>query len=118
MIKKSTKQDVEVRKNMREGTGEVVIKHHLRKDEINASCRLCAQLTVSPGSSIGLHEHAGEDEIFIIQEGRGVVEDNNREVEVCAGDAILTGQGAKHAIKNIGDSNLVITAIILPYNKS
>lgn len=100
---------------MRGGEGEVVIKHHLKKDEINATCRLCAQLTLGPGSSIGLHEHLQEDEIFIIQKGSGVVDDNGREEKVTAGDVILTGRGAKHAIKNTGDGDLVITAVILPY---
>lgn len=118
MIKKSSQQDVEVRKNMRGGTGEVAIKHHLKKDEINAFCRLCAQLTLGPGSSIGSHEHIDEDEIFIIQQGRGVINDSGKETEVCAGDVILTGRGASHAIKNTGDSDFVITAVILPYHKS
>lgn len=115
MIKKSAQQNVEIRKNMREGEGSVAIKHHLKKDEINAPCRLCAQLTLLPGSSIGLHEHAQEDEIFIIQKGSGIVDDDGQEAKVTAGDVILTGRGAKHAIKNIGDSDLVITALILPY---
>ncbi len=102
---------------MRAGSGNVAIKYYLKKDEINAPCRLCAQLTLAPGSSIGLHEHIEEDEIFIIQEGCGIVDDNGREAQVCAGDVILTGRGAKHAIKNTGDRDLVITAVILPYRK-
>lgn len=117
MIKKSSQQEIEVRKNMRAGFGEVAIKHYFKKDEINAACRLCAQLTLAPGSSIGLHEHINEDEIFIIQAGRGVVVDGGKEMEVFAGDAILTGRGAAHAIKNTGNGDLLITAVILPYHQ-
>lgn len=96
MIKRSSEQVTEVRKDMRGGKGEVIIKHYFKKDEINAPCRLCAQLTLAPGTEIGLHEHNNEDEIFIIQQGRGVALEGGREVEVEAGDSILTGKGGAH----------------------
>jgi mannose-6-phosphate isomerase-like protein (cupin superfamily) len=115
MIKKKSSQSIEVRKNMRQGEGEITIRHYLNKEEINAKCRLCAELTIPAGSSIGLHEHIQEDEIFIIQQGKGIVLDQGKEAEVEAGDVILTGKGAAHTIRNIGEVNLVITAIIMQY---
>lgn len=116
MIKKSSEQAMEIRKNMRGGPGEVAIKHYFNKEEFNIPCRLCAELILSPGAGIGLHEHIDEDEIFIIQKGKGVVIDGGKEVKVEAGDAILTGKGASHSIKNIGEDELLITAIIVQYN--
>jgi len=115
MIKKKSEQAVEVRKSMRGGPGEVVIRHHLAKEEMSAKCRLCAQLVLKPGSGIGLHEHAGEDEIFIIQQGKALVTDGGKEVGVEAGDCILTGKGASHSVTNIGDTDLIITAVIMQY---
>lgn len=116
MIKKVFKQETEVRENMRGGSGKVIIRHYFKKDEINASCRLCAELQLAPGASIGLHEHNNEDEVFIIQKGRGLIVDDGKEVEVEAGDSILTGKGASHSIKNIGDEDLLVTAVIIQYN--
>jgi mannose-6-phosphate isomerase-like protein (cupin superfamily) len=115
MIKKNNEQKIEVRNNMRGGSGEVKIKHHLVKEDFGAKCRLCAELTIGPGSGIGLHEHAGEDEIFIIQKGKGVVVDGNKETPVEEGDVILTGKGASHSITNTGNNDLVVTAIIIQY---
>lgn len=115
MIKKRSEQATEVRENMRGGPGEVKINHYFKKDEISAPSRLCAQLILAPGAGIGLHEHINEDEIFIIQQGKGIVVDDGKEVEVEAGDAILTGKGASHSIKNIGNNDLLITAIIIQY---
>lgn len=115
MIKKRPEQTNEVRKNMRGGPGEVKIRHHLNKEEINARCRLCAELILAPGAGIGEHQHIDEDEIFIIQKGRGVVVDGGKEFEISAGDSILTGKGASHSIKNTGNKDLVITAIIMQY---
>ena len=115
MVKKKSERMAEVRENMRGGPGEVKITHYFKKEEMNASCRLCAELELAPGAGIGLHEHAGEDEVFIIQRGKGIVTDGGKEVEVEAGDAILTGKGAGHAVKNTGTENLIITAVIMPY---
>ncbi|MCK4533837.1 cupin domain-containing protein [bacterium] len=116
MIKKAFEQETELRKNMRGGSGEITIKHHFKKDEINAPCRLCAQLTIPPGAGIGIHEHNDEDEIFIIQQGKGLIVDDGKETEVGVGDAILTGKGAAHSIKNIGQDELLVTAVIIKYN--
>lgn len=115
MIKRASEQKIEVRKNMRQGPGEVTIRHYFKKDELTASCRLCARLVIPPGAGIGSHEHSGEDEIFIIQKGKAVVVDGGREVEVEAGDAILTGKGASHSITNIGEDDLLVSAVIIQY---
>ena len=66
MIKRKSEQETQVRKDMRGGTGEVTIRHYFKKDEINAASRLCAELRLLPGVSIGDHEHVNEDEVFII----------------------------------------------------
>ncbi len=115
MIKKRAQCCQETRTSMRAGTGSVTIVHYLKSDEITARCRLCAKLIIPPGSSIGAHEHTGEDEIFIVHAGTGTVTDNGVESTVEAGDAILTGNGATHAIKNTGTIDLVITAVIMQY---
>lgn len=115
MIKKRFEQLTEVRENMRGGPGQVLIRHYFKKDEVNAPCRLCAQLIIAPGAGIGAHEHINEDEIFIIQEGTGVAVDDGKEVQVETGDAILTGKGASHSITNTGEINLIVTAIIIQY---
>ncbi|MEA3489091.1 MAG: cupin domain-containing protein [Candidatus Omnitrophota bacterium] len=115
LIKKASEQEKEIRKNMRGGEGEVTIRHYFKKDEINASCRLCAQLVIPPGAGIGRHEHAGEDEIFIIQRGRALITCDDREEQVGPGDSILTGKGESHSIRNKGDEDLLITAVIMRY---
>ena len=115
MIKKNSERETEVRKNMRGGPGEVTIRHYFKKDEINARCRLCARLSLLPGAGIGLHEHANEDEIFIIEQGKAVITEQGKEIEVEAGDSILTGKGASHAIRNSSETPLLITAIIMEY---
>jgi len=115
MLKKKNAQFVEKRDAMRGGTGGITIRHYFKPEEIKARTRLCSEMTLPPGASVGLHDHLEEDEIYIIQKGRGIMTDSGKEFEVAAGDAILTGQGASHSIKNAGTEDLVVTAIIIQY---
>jgi len=115
MIKKQSAQEVEHRENMRGGNGAVTIRHYFKMHEMKAPCRLCAELRVPPKASVGLHQHNGEDEVYIIHQGTGRIIDGAEVREVTAGDAILTGNGATHAVENIGQDDLVLTAVIITY---
>lgn len=115
MIKRAEQQTLETRTNMRGGTGTIAFRHYFTKDEMQAPCRLFAQITIPPEGSIGLHEHLNEDEVYIVQHGRGMLIDGDREIAVSAGDAILTGNGASHAVRNSGSEDLVILAVIVQY---
>jgi len=115
MIRKAHEQQSEVRNEMRGGRGAVTMRHYFRKDEIKARCRLCSRLILPAGSSIGMHKHETEDELFIIERGTGIIDDGFRKTEVTAGDAILTGNGEEHALINSGKEPLEVTAIIMCY---
>lgn len=115
MIRQPTDMTTEIREDMRGGTGKVSIQHLFKKDDITANCRLCSRLTLPPGTSIGTHEHAKEDELFVIISGTGILDDGTTQTPVGPGDAILTGNGEAHAIANSGDTNLDVIAIIMCY---
>lgn len=115
MIRKAAERPVEVRANLRGGTGEVTIHHYFKPDDFGAKTRLCALLILPPDASIGPHAHVGEDEIYLILRGSGVLTEDGRETRVQAGDAVLTGNGSAHAIRNDGTEPLEIAATILPY---
>jgi len=105
----------EVRANMRGGDGSVTVQPFFTPDEITAKSRLCAKLTLPPGASIGVHEHLQEDEVYIITRGSGILDDGQTETCVEAGDAVLTGNGESHAIRNDGDVPLEVIAVIMLY---
>lgn len=116
MIRTSREMEREVREKMRGGNGSVEIKHIFREDQLTAKARLFAHLRLPAGSSIGFHKHEGEEEIFYILSGRGIVNDNGVEREVAAGDAVLTGGGAGHSVEAIGNEALEMIAVILKYS--
>ena len=115
MIRTAASMEIETRAAMRGGAGSVTFRHLFKKDEIAAKTRLCAALTLPPGASIGAHQHDGEDEVYYILKGVGLLDDGKTRTTVSVGDAVLTGRGESHAIANAGDSDLEIMAVIMCY---
>ncbi len=115
MIRKAAQMESEVRTALRGGPGAVTVQHLFKSNEITARTRLCARLILPPGAGIGLHAHEGEDELFVVTRGSGLVEDGGARQRVGVGDAILTGKGASHAVQNDGPEPLEMIALILLY---
>lgn len=115
MVRKASEMEKDIRSRMRGGSGEVVINHIFKKDELRGDARLVAQITLESGCSIGLHKHEDEEEIFYITQGTGTVYDNGNITTVSAGDAVLTGGGASHSIENNIGEPLKMVAVILEY---
>jgi mannose-6-phosphate isomerase-like protein (cupin superfamily) len=115
MIRHYVDMNVEVRETMRGGDGAVEVRTMFAPDEITAPTRLCASLTLEPGSSIGPHQHDGEDEVYVIVSGQGMLDDGVTQQQVGPGDAVLTGNGESHSIANVGDEPLVVIAVIMLY---
>ena len=115
MIRKSADRITETRENMRAGTGTITIQHYFQAGEFGAPVRLCAELTIPPGASIGTHEHVNEDEVYIVKSGSGILDDGTHQEAISAGDSVLTGSGGKHAIANNTTDPLVLIAMISLY---
>ncbi|MCL2128838.1 MAG: cupin domain-containing protein [Treponema sp.] len=114
MVIKQNEMKIEIKEHMRDGDGSTQIRYLL--DAANEkNTRMLAEITLEPGSSIGYHEHVSETEYYFIISGNGTVNDDGKEVKVNPGDAIITGNGASHSIKNTGDVPLVFHAVIITY---
>ena len=61
---------------------------------------------LSPGVSIGLHEHTKEEEYYYIISGKGIMTLDSHDFEVTAGDITVVFPGGRHAIRNIGSDDL------------
>ncbi|MDD4870787.1 MAG: cupin domain-containing protein [Kiritimatiellae bacterium] len=115
MIRKAADLKTEIRDKMRGGPGAVTIHHFFGKPEFTANVRLCARLVLPPGAGIGEHKHEGEDEVYIVTRGCGILDDGTTKTRVSAGDAILTGNGGSHAVTNDGTDDLEMIAVIMCY---
>ena len=115
MIRKFADMECEVREHMRGGPGTVTVRHLFKQEEFTAKVRLCATCIIPPGAGIGPHTHETEDEVYIVTRGTGILDDGETKTRVNTGDAILTGNGASHAIFNDGAEPLELTAFIATY---
>ena len=116
MIKRNGNYEKIIKKEMRDGTGEVLIEKFWDPEtELKANNRLFAKLTLEPGSSIGFHNHDNEEEVFVITKGVAEVDDNGNKDILYPGDTILTADGAGHSMKSIGDTTLEVVAVISCY---
>ena len=113
MIRRSTEMREERIHELKEGKGTIKVFHMLEKDELSGKGRLCAREIIAPGNSVGFHKHEGDFELYYVLEGEGLVNDNGLEITIRKGDAVRTGHGESHAIKNVGDKNLELITIIL-----
>ena len=60
-----------------------------------------------PGATIGAHVN-DKDEIYYVLSGRGELVLNGDPREVGPGDTILTRSGDSHALRQLGDDDLVV----------
>ncbi len=112
MIRRANQYPSEVRHEMRGGSGDVVVEYFWRAgDELKAPCRMQAKLTLPVGASIGFHRHDGEEETFVIIAGRAELDEDGVKTTLEPGDSSLTGN-AGHSLRNIGDTDLVVFAVI------
>ena len=113
MIKRAKDMVKEVKVKMREGKGSAELTHIFTQEELTSRTRICAKITIEPGSSIGLHDHVNEEEIYYILTGTGVVDDNGTIKDIGPGDALLTGGGASHSIENTGKTTMEMIAVVI-----
>ena len=116
MIKRNGEYPVETRAAMRGGDGEVSIERLWEPgSEMKAANRFFARMTLPVGASIGFHRHEGEEEVFYVLSGAAEMDDDGEKVVLRPGDTILTGGGAGHAVKSVGDEPLEMLAVISKY---
>jgi mannose-6-phosphate isomerase-like protein (cupin superfamily) len=114
MVIHRNEMKTEKKEKMRGGEGTTSFTY-LVDCEQEKNIRMLAELTLPPGASIGPHVHDSETEFYVILSGSGVVSDNGTDVPVQAGDAMITGNGAGHSIKNTGSVPLVFHAAIVTH---
>ena len=67
-----------------------------------------------PGQEHAPHIHAGQDKLYFILEGSGVVQIGAQTALLTAGDAAFAPSGVVHSIQNPGAERLVVMAVLAP----
>lgn len=114
MIRKAEEMRFENIKEMRGGEGEVKVIHIMERNEFYNKGRLFAHNILKPGTSIGLHPHIGDFEAYYIIKGEGIFfEEEGVENPIKQGDLGYIEVGKSHAIKNTGETDMEVIALVL-----
>jgi len=68
----------------------------------------------APGSMQAVHGHPGNEQIYVIVRGRGVMQVADEMQEVREGTLVFIPPGAAHAIKNTSEEPLVFVSATSP----
>ncbi len=102
-------------RNLRGGEGPALCRTLLTPQSAPEGSAFCAMgiNVLPPGSSIGLHQHPDNEEIYLILSGAGLYLDNEGNSHpVRAGDAALCPKGESHGIINSGAEDLMMAGIV------
>jgi mannose-6-phosphate isomerase-like protein (cupin superfamily) len=99
--------------NLRGGSGDLGFLDITTRETLPKKLRLCSEITLKSGESIGEHLHEGEAEIYYCLSGVGTVLDMGKEVKIYPGDSAVTNLDDPHYIKNEGSEDLKILATIV-----
>ena len=113
MIKNFADFKTEERANMRGGDGVVTVTSFVSAEELNNKGRLFGKIVLKPGCGIGFHVHETDSELFYIMKGTATYDDNGVKTTVTAGNVTLTPAGTGHSIKNEGEEDVELIALIV-----
>jgi len=113
MIRKHSELKIDQLTDFRGGKGPLIMEHFMDQAMAMGAGRLFVRSVVPPGSSIGLHKHEGDSELYYILSGKALANDNGTLVEIGPGDTQFCPDGSSHGIENIGTEDLIYIAIIL-----
>lgn len=96
------------------GIGHIQVGHLFTKEQLGHSWDFCEVVVVPPGSSIGVHEHQGDEEIYYFLDGQGVMTIDGHEVAFGPDTVSLCRSGGSHEFLNRGDRDVRFLAIQVP----
>lgn len=105
-IRNFLESDLDNLPNCHDGNG--VLKHiQLFAEQDFKSNLFFFNYTVLPSStSIGVHKHGNDEEIYIVIEGSGQMTLDGITYAVCAGSVILNRPYGEHGLENTGDCDM------------
>jgi len=86
------------------GQGKIEFCRPFQIHELDSALAFVDYVELQPGTSIGLHRHAEDEEIYFLIAGSGVMTLNGESFDVKAGDLIRNPPGGEHSFLACGDS--------------
>ncbi len=106
MIKNFLSSIRQIQESSHGGTGKVDLYEIWGNDDFKGNVDFIDRVVVPPNSTIGLHKHGNNEEMYIVLEGSGLMTIEDQERAVTRGDMILNPAGGRHGLFNNSDKNI------------
>ncbi len=89
------------------GEGEIGFARVAAAGGGGGGCNFVDVAVLAPGTSIGRHRHAAdEEEFYLVLAGSGTMTCEGRDLPIWAGDLVRNPPGGEHGLRNTGDEEL------------
>src|SRR5437879_11430010 len=93
------------------GKGEIQSNRPFVSRDFESALHFVDFVIVPPGTSIGIHQHGANEELYFIVRGSAIMTVNGVEHQVEEGDLILNKPGWSHGLRNEGSGAVEILVI-------
>lgn len=100
-----------------DGEGKIHFYAIFGEEDFESNWSFVHRSIIPKDSSIGLHKHGDNEEMYFIIEGRGIMTVDKEEREVKSGDLILNKAGGTHGLRNPFFEDLKILVIEVAFKK-
>jgi quercetin dioxygenase-like cupin family protein len=96
------------------GLGPIVFRRLLTQRDFATAVDFVDVTSIPPGSTIGVHEHHGNEELYFVLAGEPLVEVDGEARRLRAGDVAIVHSGGRHGLVNDTAQDVTIAVIQLP----
>jgi mannose-6-phosphate isomerase-like protein (cupin superfamily) len=93
------------------GSGEILFQRPLSSEDFEGPWRFVDYAVLPPGTSIGVHTHGDDEELYIILEGSGTMHLDGSEFRVGPGAVVLNRRFGTHGLRNDGEVPLRLVVV-------
>ena len=111
MIRRRSEAEVAYKPQIHGGEGFLIFYEMLKPEESAFGMGHFRLATLFPGASIGEHLHDGDEEVYCVYEGEGVLTFDGVAHPVKEGDFSLVTPGHRHGLKNTGQKEMKIIIV-------
>jgi mannose-6-phosphate isomerase-like protein (cupin superfamily) len=89
-----------------DGVGRINVARPFDTDDFETGLMFVERVEIPPGTSIGIHRHGDDEELYFILSGSGRMIVDGVEYRVGAGDLVLNRMGGSHGLLNDSDDSI------------
>jgi mannose-6-phosphate isomerase-like protein (cupin superfamily) len=103
-----------VSKRSEGGAGEILVGDVYTAKELSPAWDFVQSVKLPAGSAIGVHTHGGDEELYYIVDGEGVMTSDGEEYVVGPGTASLCKSGSSHGLVNTSADEMTLLVAQAP----